>query len=656
MNERTATPIRRLFSIFSGIFSAFSAAPSAAYIGLLTAYTLLALAPLFDPGYFYSAHDGRHNVFYQVMFDASIRDGALWPRWAMHHIQGYGYPTFLLQAPLGFYVGQLFVWLGAGYTLAVKLVWAVGFLVSGWGMYALVLYWLDKGDDSPAFQPLHRWAALIAGLLYVFIPYHLVGIYVRAALNDTLLFAWFPWVFLAFDRLIALGGAPGWTQRLVLAVLALGGALLTHTFALLSLAPLLVTFVLFRLGLLWFQMRKAQTLSEPEVTSQAARPLRRVLSAGSLAGVSGVASLLLIAAFLLPLLAEGPHLEQDVYVQETYDYRNHFVYPGQFFSPFWGFGYSDDPQGASDGMGFQIGLIPLIFLLTAVFQLWQRDEQNSLRRGIMGYLLAATVLLALLMTPAALPLWDRVEPLAMIQFPWRLLSLVAFTVSALAGLGVANLLRWRTGTVPVDGEGLPDQNEISAGAVLLAALVIFGSFGYIAANLEPVEPWREDGRAVFQFEEEHPDMIAYTEWVEEPFQESPMTANYREAAYTEAAARAGLLERLAIVEGEGEILSQYSGGSSAGGVVRLDTPATIRVHLLYFPGWEATLNGTPVELRVSSPHGLIEMDVPVGEHRIDVRMGTTPVRTLGSVVSWTTLGALLLLWAFAAWRKRRTVQ
>lgn len=107
------------------------------YLILLLALSLPALAPLLAPGYFYDAHDGRHSVFYLIQFDASLRDGALWPRWAMHHIQGYGYPTFLIQAPLGFYLGEVFVLLGAGFTLAAKLSWTVGLLAGAWGMYAL---------------------------------------------------------------------------------------------------------------------------------------------------------------------------------------------------------------------------------------------------------------------------------------------------------------------------------------------------------------------------------------------------------------------------------------------------------------------------------------------------------------------------------------
>src|SRR3954447_3270852 len=159
------------------------------YLLLLFALTLPALAPLLSPGYFYEAHDGRHSVFYLIMFDASIRDGAWWPRWAMHHIQGYGYPTFIIQAPLGFYLAEIFVRLGAGYTLAAKWAWATGFLVGGWGMYQLVVYWLTP-HSRPLAEPVSektprldsvRLAALVAGLLYVFIPYHLVDIYVRAA-------------------------------------------------------------------------------------------------------------------------------------------------------------------------------------------------------------------------------------------------------------------------------------------------------------------------------------------------------------------------------------------------------------------------------------------------------------------------------------------
>ena len=606
------------------------------YLILLLVLSGLALAPLLAPGYFYTAHDGRHSVFYLNMFDASIRDGVLWPRWAMHHIQGYGYPTFIIQSPLGFYVAEIFMLLGAGATLAAKLTWVVAFLGSAWGMYRLTVHWLGTDDDENSGIDRVRLAGLVAGLLYIYIPYHLAGIYVRGALNDTLLLAWYPWVFLAFDRLIAQGGSPGWPRRLGVAILLLACTLLTHTFSLISFSPLLVTFVLFRLGLKWWQ-------SSSEVSSEkngSSTPLRSLLGSALLALAGGVGALLLYANFLLPLLVEGQSLQQQVYSTGTYDYRNHFVYFGQFFSPFWGFGFSDDPTGVNDGMGFQVGSMAMLMLIVGIYQLWRGDDENDMRwRPIMIYLLVAVVALLLFMTPLSAPLWQAVPTLGIIQFPWRLLSLVILVVSALGGLVTANLLL-----------ASHTQVDASGGALLLGLLVIFAGYGYIGAEMQPIEPWREDGRAVAAFEREHPDMIALTEWVDDPFTTSPLTEDYASESYVEEHGQTTSLTRLAIIDGAGEVFSQRSGGSSGGGVVRLDEPGVVRVHLFYFPGWQARMDGEIVEHRVSPPSGTIELDVPAGEHEIDVRMGSTPVRRLGTGVSWAMFVVVLGL---IFWPQRR---
>ena len=592
------------------------------YVWLLALLTALATTPLWAPGYFYEAHDGRHSVFYLTMFDASIRDGALWPRWAMHHIQGYGYPTFVILAPLGFFVGEFFVLLGAGYTLAAKLSWSVGFLVSGLGMYHLVAYWLRKyadAADSPALQP----AALAAALLYVFIPYHLAGAYVRAALNDTLLFAWFPWTFLLFDRLIAQGLSAGWQRRLGAAILLLAGTLMTHSFALISFAPLLVSYVLYALVRRWRSLPSKRSLQDR---------FGATLGAGVLAFAGGLAALAASATFLLPLLLEGQqHLQQQVYTTGAYSFQNHFVYVGQFLSAFWGFGFSDDPTGANDGMSFQIGLIAGIVMIVGAAFLRGRSPL----RGIMRYLWCATILLLVLMTPLSRGLWEALPILGVIQFPWRLLSLAALTVSGLAGLLVWQLAR-STGA----------EHDTVDSVLLVGLLIVFAGSPYIFAQLQPVEPWRNDGRAVFNFEREHPDMIAYTEWTEEPFTETPLTAEYALDSYTESRGRTTSLSRIAVIAGEGRVVDSYSRGSSGGGVVQMETDGVVRIHYLAFPGWQVHVDDRLASHRISKPHGTLEVDVPAGDHRVSARMAATPVRRLGSAISWITvaLAAGLLLW------------
>lgn len=593
------------------------------YLSLLLALTLFALTPLLSPGYFYGAHDGRHSVFFVAMFDEAIRDGALWPVWAMHHNQGYGYPTFLIQAPLAFYVAEGFALLGVGITAAVKGAWATAFLLSAWGMYALVrrwvLTWPQRGaafvvtaeDERRASQ-----AGLIAGLLYVYTPYHLLDIYVRAALAETMLIGWLPWVFLAFDRLIGGVLRPGWQARLVVAALAYAALIFTHAFAIMAVTPLLMAFILFRL---WVQWRYDGVF--------AGRQWRMLIGQTVVAAAAGAAGVLLAAIFVLPLLMEGPLLSQEDWVRDTYAYSRHFVHWGQFLSPFWGFGYSDDPVGANDGMGFQLGVMLAILAVAALYLLLVRMWRT---RSLPIFLLAATAVLLYLMTPDAHWLWRAVALLEVLQFPWRLLTLVIFVLSALGGLTMHPLLDATQRRSPMRLD--------EAGSLVVAMAVLLASAPYIRpASLEAVAPWREDGRAVFQFERQHPDMLGYTTLVQERFTESPLTAQYAAALEQDAPFDRDQLARLGILAGEGVVTRNYSRGHHFGGAVTMQTPGVVQIRLFAFPGWQVRLNGELVDYRVSPPHGVMEIDVPVGEHRIDVAMGATPVRTAGAIISGLTL-------------------
>ncbi len=368
-------------------------------------------------------------------------------------------------------------------------------------------------------------------------------------------------------------------------------------------------------------------------------PWRRTLLA--LAG--GLGGLLLCSIFILPLLAEGRYLQQQVYVTDTYDFRNHFVQIGQFFSPFWGFGFSDDPKGANDGMSFQVGALLLVLAIAAVFG-WRRARVAG---AVQGYLLVMGALLLVVMTPLAQPLWEAFPPLAVIQFPWRLLALTGFLFSALGGLLLANLA---LDDFADEGQSLlaaatGARSSPAGGLFVFALLGVFASWPYLQANLSPVESWREDGRAIFRFEQEHPDMIAYTQWVTQPFTSTVMSAGYAAPDYAEDHGYTTSLDRLQIVAGDGTVASRYSRGSSGGGVVEMAVPGTVQINFFYFPGWEVTVDGLPVPTR-PSPTGAILVDIGAGRHAIEARFGDTPPRTLGAFISGVMLivAVGLILW------------
>lgn len=145
-------------------------------------------------------------------------------------------------------------------------------------------------------------------------------------------------------------------------------------------------------------------------------------------------------------------------------------------------------------------------------------------------------------------------------------------------------------------------------------------------------------------------MIAHTEWVKQSFTTSPMTKAYAADNYHENYGDSSALERLDIIKGKGNVVSNYSRGSSAGGIVAIEQAAVVRINEFYFPGWQVSIDGALAPLRVSDPYGLLEVDVSAGTHHIDARMGSTPARRLGAIISWATLLVMLGLWLWPARR------
>ncbi|MCB0255615.1 MAG: hypothetical protein KDI55_18010 [Anaerolineae bacterium] len=578
---------------------------------LLLIFSVFAVAALLSPGYFFGAHDADHSVFYLIEFDATIRDGILWPRWSPDHAMGYGYPFWVVYAPLAYFAAEVFHLLGVGFTASVKTVFALSTLFGGWGMYALLRRWWGR-------NALGRGAALVGGLVYVYAPYHLLTVYVRAAFAEYVAMAWFPWVLLAFDDVVERGGP----RRIALAALALGALFLTHNAMLLVFTPLLAAYLLFALVNKAVRQRRAE-----ESWRQVARTVLRVTAAGLLA-------IGLAAIFLVPLVAEQGGIKQADWLADNYLYQKHFVYPNQFTDPFWGYGFSDDPAGPNDGMSFQLGVVGVALALVAAVVGLRRGRR---RRGQTAFFVAATLALLLLMIPIARPFWDAVWPAALVQFPWRLLSAASLCLAILAGAAVGNLLG--------AGEGDPrnDERQFPA-AHVLALVVVLASLAFTVPQYTDIDPIDESVESIMRFELEYPDMIGHTAAVQEMFTDSPLLPQYLAGEP---------LQKAVLIAGSGEVKTVRTGGSSVDAQVNLDGPSTVLFYTYDFPGWRVTIDGQPAAHRTQPPYGLIAVDVPAGEHQVSIRHGGTPARDAGTRLSIASLAIVAGLLVLSVVQNRR---
>lgn len=137
------------------------------------------------------------------------------------------------------------------------------------------------------------------------------------------------------------------------------------------------------------------------------------------------------------------------------------------------------------------------------------------------------------------------------------------------------------------------------------------------------------------FEIQHPDMIGLMKDTEQSFTETPLLAQYLAEQP---------LQRAAIVQGVGAVTTLHVGAQS--GRLRVDaaTPVRLVYYTYNFPGWTLAVDGQPATIETVAPYGLIGFELTAGVHDVTLRMGATPARRVGDIVSALSLLIVAWLW------------
>ncbi len=584
---------------------------------LLTAFSLFALAPLTAPGYFSNAHDARHSVYFLQMFDQAMRDGAWYPRWAADMTFGYGYPLWNFYPPLGTFLGQAIHLIGFDFVSAVKMVDGLALYFSALAMYLF------------ASRVMSKNAALVAAIAYLYIPYHLVDLYVRATQAELLAFIFPPLVCWGLHRLAQNPNA----RDAAFVALAYTGLLLSHTSTAVIFTPVIGLYALFLAAQTIHHSTNHPATQPPNHLLRALRfplPAFRFTLYGFLAALLALA---LSAAFLFPILAEQRYLTQEPLIGGFFNYQKHFVNLTQLLSPFWGYGYAGGD--GSFQFSVQLGLIPLFLALIGV---WAIPRAREALRNHTAFFSVVLALAIFAMLPVSVGTWQALESVvAFVQFPWRILSVAAFALAFLAGAAL-DALGWKAAALPSnallrlaqDGWATTPLNDARGSAIALVLILVTASFPY---TLPQHTEAAFNSAAQMEFEVTGRELLGDTIWMsgERP-QDSPLVAQYRSGAP---------LEKAIVLDGNAQVETTRHGGQSDELRVVATTSAQILVYTRYFPGWSATLDGQPLSIAPFGEQGLILLTVPAGEHRVRLRFEDTPPRALGALIS--TLGVLIAL-------------
>jgi hypothetical protein len=594
--------------------------------------TLPALRPLWLPG-MQQTDDGMHHLFRLFNLDLAIRAGHLGARWLADEGFGYGFPVLNFYAPLTYYAGLVFHWLGAGFVTTLEWTLAAGLLLAAVTMFLFA---------RELFGP---WGAAIAAVAYTWAPYHLADTWTRGALAEQWAFVWIPLLLLALLR-IARAGAPGtppgsghkrarWAPTLW-GGLALAGLILTHNLSVVLAAPVLLAWALFLLAV------------------EARQVWLRCL--GHFAALAALGALL-SAAFWLPAIVESRYVLAGQTPVVFVQWAQQLERPATLLAEQWVQRYTIAQQvRILHPLGQAQALAALAGLTVGVWR-WRRMPR-TVRLALPLWL--ALLLFALFMQSQwSEPIW-RVPGLLLLQFPWRWQAVSALSTALLSAYAIFALPAHSpqaTGAGPTRPAG-----PWAPSALIVALALVLISSALPGVPWEP-SPIPTTNTPVTNDSVNRQSMALYDYgrglWLREHgspwmFEYMPMEALALRETFFLSAGPAGDASGADALSMTGEPLAVQVFPGRQRPLERRFTvnstePWVLQLHQFYFPGWEAIVDGAVVRAQPAGDLALVGIPLPAGLHDVTIRFGATAARQVGWAL--TLLG--VALWtAGAIWLRR----
>lgn len=552
-------------------------------IGMLGILSLLAMHP-FMTGALPLSADGTLHLYRLVALDHAVADGTLWPRYVPGLIFGYGTPMFNYYSPLSIYPMLGLHLLGMTYLQA----WL-------WGM---MLYTLIAAGG--AYLLGRAWGGVAAGIVtaaaYLYAPYSLFDSVARGTVSEYASLALLPYLLWAIKRLVDQGRRRDFllTVAIFAVFFPMHNVISLHGAAVIGLYTLvLVAFnprSIFRVGLgLGLGLAVTAFFWLPAITETGYVRLDAITAnlpeidvTRNLGGLEDVLS--------LPVQADPTQMQPPTPVTLSW---------------------------------IQIGLAALTLLFV-----FRRGADLRLRALVVVSLLLMAFLIFMNLRESAF-FWRVIPLIRYSQFPWRLVGLASLLLALLTGLGVAwvlpTLKRWRVRAI--------------FAAVVIVGVMLYSVPWLYSLYRPEVNPQNISDSLTFERTSDFIGTSSFTEYV--PVWTFELPDPERLIARFE---QSDIIPRLDPPEGVTVNAAQWRHTSA---ILTLNAAETTPLVFdwLYFPGWQAWLNGQPLDVGYTETFGLVTVTIPAGEHRLEIALMPTDRQQLAQFLSLAAVMVTLALLA-----------
>jgi len=554
---------------------------------LVSAFMVLAWQFVF-PGYYHKfVEDAIYTPCYIAQFTESFRQGIYYPRWMPLCFDGYGSPVFIFYSPLLYILTGLMHLVGPDIPTSVNLLKLLAVYAGGVSVFFLVRE--DHADRS----------ALIAAVCYVLLPSSLLENYMINTPAGRLGQAWLPLTLLAVRRLVR---DPASRGNVTLIAVSYSGLILSHLATAFIFSPFIAVYGL------W---------------SGKNPPIQR----GALRLAIGIgAGLCLSAVLLLPVILERSLVQTNLL--ETIRYMSDWRKPLllAFDTP-----VKDDVRHLWNLTRYCIFIESGV--AATLFYLLRRNTSFSLGRSEKACLWLYVAAIFMMSTLSG-PLWQYLPGMASVNFPSRFLSVSMVFISLLIGLMLDAFMRWG---------GRPKAVTAGVAAIILLVAACDGLLVY--RSLPPTSSARAEkycGRV---------DMVEYL----------PATADLqtlyglddKDPLLSNTDPFIGLNSTVPLLTSKDKFSYAIFRWGYVDRKFSVDSPegARLRVRTFYFPGWKAWVDGAEVPIGVQDKTGAMLIDVPTGNHTVELLFTDTWPRKAGWIISIVTL--ILLVFPYGRLRTLR---
>lgn len=463
-------------------------------------------------------------------------------------------------------------------------------LISSIKVFVVLIWWVGALFMFLLMRRFGNLVGCLSCLIYAFSPYIIADIFVRAAYPELMAISFSIGVLWAIDRLIQ-------TSRWYYIPIAAICFMLVITSHILTL--IIMSFVLSLFTLITF-------FNNLNFKGLCQTALALVLGVG----LSGY--------YLFPAIVEYNLIQNEWLTQNSYDFHHHFVEPIQFFSSPWGYGISVD--GIKDGMSFQFGIIQWIIIsLSLILVIATKFTRLELKNLSLIYLLLGLILYAsFFMTSVSIFFWENFQIISVIQYPWRYLMIVAISCAILSGL-LLNLLK----------------NPATQSWVVIASIplvvIFYGSF------LKPSQILPQNF-----FDIDSPNWKLSEGVIKYTFLEK----GYLPKKVSELPER-GSITRWQINSGSAKVKEGVLNYDYLSFTSESTNSFVLGINSHDFAGWKAFIDQVPTQINSDNPYGFINITVPAGLHKIEVKFTNTLIRSFANIITLATAIGLL---AWSCWK------